>query len=477
MNESDLKKLGLEIMQKFHNDPFGYCQAVLGYVPDEWQRGVMESVRDYPFTAVRSGNGPGKTRLDASVIHWFAATRPYPQIVATAGRFSQLKDKLWRELAKVNEGAINKELFEWRQESFRLKAKPELWFASAVPWSKHNPESFAGTHEEHVLMLFDEASSVDDSIFEAALGAMTTHGARWLCTGNPTRNKGKFFEAFGRGAWKPDLDVKVGWHGFTVSSFDSPRHMKAGGQILVDQIIQEYGKDSDYFRVHVLGLPPRAEDLQFIPDDLFEGAITRINLQSATAPRIMGVDVAYTGGDRTVISERRGLLAKHLLTRRGQDTMATVGDVISLANQARAEGDPYDYIVVDVIGIGAGVVDRLKEQNFNVIGVNVGTTSRVPEKYKNLRAELWDAYKQWLREGTIPLDYQEDSCGIQYQYDSAGRLQMERKEHMKDRELNSPDMADSIVMTFYIQNAIRQSSVSYRPKNPTAPGGGRGWRR
>ncbi len=470
MNDKEQIKLATHIIDQFYDDPAGYCVEILGYIPDDWARKVLESVRDNPLTAVRSGNGVGKTRLDASIIHWFLATRPHPQIDATAGRFTQLKDRLWRELAKINEKAVNREMFEWTQTSFYLKAKPELWKANAVPWSKNNPEAFAGAHEDHVLTVFDEASAIDDVIWEVKLGSMTTGGARWLSTGNPTRNKGKFAECFKKGKRDDSMRTGLGWNCFTVSSFDSPRVSK----LFIDQVIQEYGKDSDYYRVHVDGLPPRQEDLQFISDELFESAVNRVNLDSVQAPRLLGVDVARTGGDRTVIVERRGMHLKKLLVRHGQDTMATVGDIVHLANEAREKGDQYDYILVDVIGIGAGVVDRLKEQNYKVIGVNSATEPTNKTKYRNLRAELWDGYKKWLSEGTIEEDFREDSCGIQYCYDSAGRLVMEKKDDMKSRDLHSPDMADAAVLTFFIQNAIRPTAVSIRPKTTVS---GAGWRR
>ena len=115
------------------------------------------------------------------------------------------------------------------------------------------------------------------------------------------------------------------------------------------------------------------------------------------------------------------------------------------------------------MGIGSGVSDRLRELGIRHSAVNVGTTSRKPEKYKNLRAELCEGFKEWLKEGTIEGEYQEDCCGIQYSYDSAGRLVMERKEDMKRRGLASPDMMDSAMLCFYPpQNILSQERKNMR---------------
>jgi len=137
-----------------------------------------------------------KTALVAWLIYWFISTRPHPQIVVTSNTKSQLETKTWRELAKWHKLAINSHWFEWTATKFYYKQHPETWFAAAIPWSKERSEAFAGTHEQHVLVIFDEASLVDDSIWETTEGAMTQPGAFWCVFGNPTRNTGRFSECF-----------------------------------------------------------------------------------------------------------------------------------------------------------------------------------------------------------------------------------------------------------------------------------------
>ena len=126
------------------------------------------------------------------------STRPHPQIVVTANTREQLLKKTFRELSVWHKLLINTGWFTWTATKFYHNDHPETWFAAAVPWSAERPESFAGTHAEHVMLLFDEASGIHDVIWEVAEGAMTTAGAAWLVFGNPTRNTGRFRECFGK---------------------------------------------------------------------------------------------------------------------------------------------------------------------------------------------------------------------------------------------------------------------------------------
>lgn len=465
MNDADQTKLAAYIAEKFHDDPVGYCRGVLGFSPDAWQGEVLGSIQHRRRTAVRSGHGVGKTRLAAAVIHWFMATRGYPRIRCTANTEKQIMSVLWTELAKVNREAKNKDLFTWSRTRFFLNAAPEVHWAEAVAWSEENSEAFAGIHEENVLYIFDEASAIPDVIWEVSQGAMTSGGARWLVLGNPTRNTGKFHECFGSNSWKPGDTDTSRWHAFTVSCFDA-NPTRGDMPTYIAEIEREYGKDSDPYRVRVLGLPPLQESQQFIPVDLFETALFKSVVSLPHEPRILICDPARFGDDRTAIGERKGRNAQVLKVRRGQDTMLTVGDLIACMNEAKRDGDAYDFILVDEIGIGAGIVDRLREQGYDVIGVNVSESPR-RDDCKNLTAELWLLMKEWLKEGHVSEEFREDLIGRQYSFDSSGRLVMERKEDMKKRGLNSPDLADMLALSFYPLNPIKKSAARPKPRRPS----------
>ena len=191
-----------EAIAEFMTDPLGFVNAVFPWGegelvgesgPDTWQAGVLSDIGQQCLTldhalqyAVASGHGVGKTALIAWIILWFMSTRPHPQIVVTANTKSQLQTKTWRELSRWHKRAINAHWFDWQATSFKYKAHPETWTANAIPWSANNSEAFAGTHEAHVLVIYDEASAIDDVIWEVTEGAMTTPGAMWIAFGNPT---------------------------------------------------------------------------------------------------------------------------------------------------------------------------------------------------------------------------------------------------------------------------------------------------
>lgn len=450
MKPEDQAKLAEYIAKEYFDDPNGYFRAVLQVNPDPWQEEVNNSVRDNRRTAVGACHGPGKTFNAAGIIHWWMATRPYPRVRCTANTEKQIMSVLWSELAKVHRRAINKDMFQWTKTGFVLKSAPEIWWAQAIAWSENNSEAFAGIHEKYVLYIFDEASAIPDIIWEVSQGAMTNPHARWLVLGNRTRNKGRFHECFGKNKRRDNEEDTSKWNAFTVSAFDSPRV----SQDYINEIEREYGKDSDPYRVRVLGLPPTREDQQFIPIDLFEKALHTPPVVYPSDMRILSCDPARFGDDRTVIGFRKGNSAGVIKSTRGQDIMKTAGDMFHEIARAKEAGEEYDSVVVDVVGIGAGIVDRLREQGVKVIEVNFGSKP-MDGKCKNLGSELWKRMREWLETGSVTEEFRDDLIGRQYYFDSSDRLVMERKEDMKRRGLASPDIADMLAMTFVVRHINR----------------------
>jgi hypothetical protein len=214
-------------------------------------------------TIVSAGHGIGKTGLAAAAIHWFASTRPRFAIVATANTEDQLKKKLWRELAKINDGAKNKDWFKWDTSTFTRFGDPTTQ-AVALPNNENNPGAFAGTHEDHVLGVFDEAAEIPRNIWNVFNGAMTTAGSRWLAISNPPF-EGYFFDAaFGKLKARKPGDGRRLWTSFTVPSFDSP----FVDPEYVETMREQLGEQSDDFQVQVLGLPPRKSVQQFLSPEL-----------------------------------------------------------------------------------------------------------------------------------------------------------------------------------------------------------------
>jgi hypothetical protein len=147
------------VAETYADDFSGYRRDILGRKDPGPKIGEVErSLVDNKRTAVASGHGIGKTGLSADAIHWFISTRPHPAIVATANTEDQLQKKLWRELSLTNQRAKNASWFEWKTKTFTMFQDPTAQ-AVALAWSEDNSEAFAGTHAEHVLGVFDEASA------------------------------------------------------------------------------------------------------------------------------------------------------------------------------------------------------------------------------------------------------------------------------------------------------------------------------
>jgi hypothetical protein len=374
-------------------------------------------------------------------------------VVVTANTKTQLETKTWRELAKWHKLMLNAHWFEWTASKFYYKQHPSTWFASAVPWSKERSEAFAGTHEKYVLLVFDEASAVDDVIWEVASGAMLEPGAFWLAFGNPTRSIGRFKECFPGGKFA---------HRWKHTKVDS-RDVRRSNKEQIRQWIEDYGEDSDFVRVRVKGIFPRAGSTQFIPEDIVDMAMNAQMVPGSFdyAPVLIGVDVARYGDDRSTILVRQGRWLRKMRKFPGIDTMRLVGHVTEDIRQFNPAA-----VFVDAVGMGAGVVDRLRQLGYDVIEVNGAEKPLNEDLYRNLRAEMWDKMRDWLKQAYLPKDdeLKADLCGIEYGFDEKNRIQLEKKEDMKGRGLSSPDLADALAMTFAfpVSDTAKKKAEDYR---------------
>lgn len=462
---------------KFYDNPLGFVKYTFPWGDgslkdesiDEWQAETLTdignavkngaSIEEAIRLAISSGHGIGKTAFVSWVILWFISTREFPQIVVTSNTANQLSAKTWRELAKWHRLAINKHWFEWTATKFYHKEYPDTWFASAIPWSINNSEAFAGTHEKHVLVIYDEASGIHDQIWEVTEGAMTTPGAMWLAFGNPTKNTGRFRECFGK--FK---------HRWLTKQIDS-RQAKKASLKQIQQWVDDYGEDSDFVRVRVRGVFPRAGSNQFIGSDVVEQCIKYVAEGYEGLEKILGVDVARFGEDQSVLTRRQGRKVHKPNKYRGLDTM-------QLASKVVEEIDEYkpDAVFIDGVGVGSGVVDRVRQlrPSANVIEVNAGQTANDSSKYFNKRAEMWGRVRDFLKAGAdLPDDNElhEELQSVEYGFSPKQQIQIEKKEDMKARGLSSPDCADSLCLTF-AEWIVKEPD---KPKDEYYVGGSEGW--
>ena len=450
-----------EELGRFFDDPDGFVRYVFPWRepgtilanesgPDLWQTETMNSIRDAIRAgkavdvalrvaiqvAIASGHGIGKTSLVAWLIIWFMSTREFPQVVVTANTSAQLSTKTWRELSKWHKMAINKDWFQWTATKFAHVAFPEVWFAAAIPWTEQNSEAFAGTHEKHVLVVFDEGSGIVDKIWEVTEGAMTTPGAMWLAFGNPTQNVGRFSQCFGK--FK---------HRWITRQIDS-RTCKMANKAQIQKWIEDYGEDHDFVRVRVRGVFPRSGVKQFMSTELVADAMRRKAVGYTEFAKVMGVDVARHGDDQSVITKRQG---NHVWPQRRlrEPNLMTLADII--AGEIH-EFQP-DAVFIDATGLGWGVIDRLRQMNFGkvVFGVQVGEKAIKEARYVRKRDELWGDGKAWLETGgCLPYDpeLETDLTTPEYGYDVRMRIEIQSKDDMKSNGQPSPDSADSLLLTF-----------------------------
>jgi hypothetical protein len=433
----------LDFVKRYYKAPEAFVEEVLGVTPDPWQKRLLGLLASGERKiSVRSGHGTGKSTVASWAMLWFMLTRVPVKVVVTAPTASQLFDALFgecRRWAKLLPPAVG-ELLEIKSDRIELKASPEESFISARTSRAEQPDALQGIHAEFVLLVVDEAPGVSEAVFEAAGGSMSGHNATTLLLGNPTRTQGYFYDTFHR--------LSGEWKNLHVSCLDSPRV----SDDYVKEMASRYGEGSNAYRVRVLGEFPVADDDTLIGLELAQSALERDVVQNPNAPILWGLDVARFGTDSSALCKRQSnVVLEPVKTWKNLDLMALTGAVLHEYEITDFKLRPAE-ILVDSIGLGAGVVDRLRELKLPARGINVGESPAIKGQYANLRAELWAKAKAWLeaRDCKLPRDERlvNELSSPRYSFMSNGKLKLESKDDMKRRGLVSPDVADAFVLTF-----------------------------
>lgn len=464
---------------RYAKDPVLFLREVLDMEPDEWQVETARDVQRCTKVAVKSGQGVGKTALEAGLCIWFLCCRPYAKVICTAPTMQQLYDVLWAEIAKWLQSSRVKDLLTWTKTKVYMNGDSERWFATAKTATK--PENMQGFHEDHMLIIVDEASGVADPIMEAILGTLTGMDNRLLLMGNPNRTEGVFYDAFGKDRER--------WRTRTVSSRDSRRTSRDN----IAMLESKYGKDSDVVRVRVDGLFPKGGLLSFIPLEYAESCRDPVPILDSNLLHI-GVDVARYGDDKTVITTRHGMRIDPQRRYTKQSTMVTVGWVMAICREWIADwtdrhpgmydayGSPVTgrcRVRIDDTGVGGGVTDRLSEiaeeegLPIEVIPCN-NAGKAMDAHYENAGAEMWGNVRELMEQnfsaklrGEEPVLQLPDDDELvkqlanrKYHLTSRGKIALEKKEDMKKRGLGSPDSADSLALCLYEPRTMQYNPVS-----------------
>ena len=435
--------------------------------PRKWQREVLQDLADHikenkkvDFDTLResisSGRGIGKSALVSWLTIWMLSTRIGSTTIISANSEAQLRSVTWAEITKWLAMSLNSHWFEvsatrlmpakWLTELVErdLKKGTRYWGVEGRLWSAENPDAYAGVHNyDGVMVIFDEASGIDDAIWAVTSGFFTenTPNRFWMAFSNPRRNTGYFYETH--------HSKREFWRTKVVDA----RTVEGTDKQVYQQIIDEYGPDSAQAHVEVYGEFPNAGDDQFISGGVVDEAMAREKYKDLSAPIIIGVDPARFGADATVIAIRQGRDIVRIDRHRGDDTMTVVGHIIEAIEEFKPA-----LVVIDEGGLGAGIVDRLKELRYKIKGVNFGNKSAQPIMYGNKRAEMWGKMKEWLKSASIPKDrfLKTDLISPMMKPDSRGTIFLESKKDMKARGLASPDAADAICVTFAFPVAHRE---------------------
>lgn len=449
-DRDNIKRLLIE----WRKDPVLFVKQQFGVTPTEQQAKLLSAVaKPGSRVSVKSGHGCGKTTCLAWLIIWLVMCHDDVRVPCTAPTAPQLEAVLWAECVKW----WNKLRPEWKQlievtrDRVFAVGDERSRFAVARTARKGQGEALQGFHGSNVCFLLDEASGIDESVFGPVEGALSTPGSRIVMTSNPTRNIGFFHRSHNA--------MRHLWDCITFSCLESPLVSKE----YIETMAAQYGTDSDLYRVRVLGEFGSASSMQLIGSDVVEAALGRVVHLSAYqhAPIVLGVDVARYGSCQSVIFLRQGLHSRVVGAYRNMDLMTLASLIDHHWLECKAEA-----VFIDEPGLGAGVIDRLRQIGRAPIAVNGGKKAAEENKYINKRAEMWVRMRDWLRDGGCLPDNQDllaDLTGVEYGYDSKERLQLERKEDMLERGLASPDLADALSLTFSerIHRPITDRSEAY----------------
>ena len=354
---------------------------------------------------------------------------------------------------------------------------PEWWIGDELvgvgrkPADLTDPETAAtslqGIHAEHLLCILDESAGLAPWVWDAVDSLASNAGARVVALGNPTIRESHFYEVCQPGS---------GWHRIKISAFDSPNltgepvpesvARNLVSREWVEERKRRWGESSPMYRSRVLADFPEADDDSLIEPAWVEAAQSR-ELQP-TRPADFACDVARSGSDETVIYANRGGRVRLRHRAQGQDTMATSGKLAALLV---GEGDGAS-AVVDVIGVGAGVFDRTREQSLPVSAFNSAERADQPDRFANRRAEAFWRLREALRGDGLDFDPEDDElaaqlCAIKWRVNSRGQIVIESKEEMRKRGVSSPDRADTLAMLIGGQRRGQRTLIV----NP-GPGGG-----
>lgn len=465
------KQLLLETLQKakaarLPRDAVGWA-AARGIHLWSAQRAVAASVETHRRTAVRAGHAVGKSFEAAVLAAWWIDTKPDSLVISTAPSSHQVHGILWEEIRALHRqlGLPGTALLNdnWtiggRLVAFGRKPPDQ------AKGSDFDPSTFQGYHRRGgVLVIIDEAGGVPEWLWTAAENITTSDNSRILAIGNPD-NPGSHFA-------KVCTPGHPGWVQHKISVLDSPNFT---GEPVPDVVARslvtrqweaeraaEWGADSPLYISKILAEFPDSDPRQVIPaGDLAACWLGEPRAPSELAPVELGVDVGG-GGDLTIIRERRGMRAGRRWAER-TPRPEQAGRLLAMAIRETGAAS----VKIDANGVGWGLAGEMRNsqaqgnigKDVAIHAVMVGAAASQPEKYANLRAEIWwevgrvaCQQRAWDLSAMDGADTTNGQLLIpRWGLDPKGRILIESKDDIRARTGgSSPDDADALLLAYYV---------------------------
>jgi len=484
----------LDKIKEWKDSPLRFVTECLRATPSKQQAKALNVLPKTKRLSIHSGHGCGKDAFCAWAALWFLSTRTYPKIPSTAPTARQLSDILWSEMSKwLRQSLIADEFVIQKDKIFKKEAPKEWWMRAISPSVKaskeEQAETLAGLHADHMLIIVDEASGVPDPMFIPLEGAMTQPDNKVILIGNPTKNTGYFHKT----RFDPTFSRK-----WTTLHWDS-RESELVTQDMIEYFRDNYGEESNIFRIRVAGEPPLDDETTFIPLSWALQCVGNTIEVDPEWPLYLSVDVARFGEDDSIILPRRGMKVTRWNRFHGNHTLDLSHHIVRDCVDLEARG-----VGVDEIGVGGGVVDWLQNDprglGYDIVtGINAADASSDNKKWHRLRDELWDLVRNHLMLSKLDLPDEtvkmfgkdwnighllaDELASVKYKLDNNGAIQIESKLDMKARGVKSPNIADALCISEYFNNIAYRLWTDREKKSkkiiqfPKAPpvGGSQAW--
>lgn len=477
-------------LERYYADPAAFAIDLIDWSGTDglapYQVDILDALKTSRRVSVRGPHGLGKSALSAVCVLWFALTRDAAGVdwkcCTTAGAWRQLENVLWPEITKWSR------CLRWEQIGRKpfnhgelLTMRLQLRHGRAFAVASDTPSLIEGVHGDSILYVFDESKSISVDTFNSAEGAFSANNpgglpeAFAMCTSTPGEPSGHFHAIHTK---KPGLEQWWTRHVTLTECMAAKRVAPSWA----DDLKRQWGEDSALYANRVLGEFHTADQDGVIKLESVEAAIDRYleAKREGTLPTEVthvGVDVARSGEDKTCLALRAGDAIIELRYSSHQNLMATTGRVVGVLG-----AHPTAQAVVDVIGIGSGVVDRLREQKQAVEAFNASAGTKAKDRsgelgFVNVRAAAWWHLRELLEAEDSQIILPPDDALIgdlttpHWKMTSAGKVQLESKDEIRRRIRRSTDSGDAVVQAFWSEPTVKGPRLVFAGRWDRRPGG------